>query len=165
MLEIHSTACGHPFPWYYLALISKKDLPCLHFLGQVTQGGREDELVETCFSNSPEELISIVVPASYKLEDQHWLTLMHETSIMLFPPRNVPIMLKKVPIMPVCHRPLETVSSSFGCSFTCFSGLTAFSSVSDAPRLLCFPQGGIAMILCFRAKSCRRPRQACSIMK
>ena len=54
--------------------------------------------------------------------------------------RNVPIMLKKVPIMPVCHGkkslPLEIVSGSFGCYFTRFSGLTVFSSVSTAPRFL-----------------------------
>jgi len=71
--------------------------------------------------------------------------------------RNVPIMLKKVPIMPVCHGkkslPLETVSGSFGCSFTRFSGLTVFSSVSTAPQLLRFPQGGLAATLCFRSKS------------
>ena len=69
--------------------------------------------------------------------------------------RNVPIMLKNVPIMRVCHGkkgllPLETVSGSFRCSFTCFSGFTVFSS---APQLLRFPQGGLAMILHFRSRS------------
>ena len=49
--------------------------------------------------------------------------------------------------------PLETMSGSFGWSFTRFSGLTDFSSVSTAPRLLRFPQGGLAAILRFRAKS------------
>ena len=46
--------------------------------------------------------------------------------------------------------PLETVSGSFGCSFTHFSGFTVFSS---APRLLRFPQGGLAMILRFHSRS------------
>ena len=46
--------------------------------------------------------------------------------------------------------PLETVRGSFGCSFTCFSGFTVFSS---APRLLRFPQGGLAMILRFHSWS------------
>ena len=49
--------------------------------------------------------------------------------------------------------PLETVSGSFGCSFTLFSGLTVLSSVLTAPRLLRFPQGGLTVILRFRAKS------------
>ena len=37
--------------------------------------------------------------------------------------------------------PLETVSRSFGCSFTRFSGLTVLSSVSTTQELLRFPQG------------------------
>ena len=60
--------------------------------------------------------------------------------------------------------PLETVSGSFGCSFTRFSCLTVVSSVSTAPRLLRFPQEALATNLHFSHKI-RRPRQACSIMK
>ena len=46
--------------------------------------------------------------------------------------------------------PLEAVSGSFRCSFTRFSGFTVFSSV---PRLLRFPEGGLAMILRFHSRS------------
>ena len=50
--------------------------------------------------------------------------------------QNVPIMLKKVPIIP---------------GF--FSSSLTVSSVSTAPQLLRFPQGGLAMILHFPTKS------------
>ena len=49
--------------------------------------------------------------------------------------------------------PLETLSGSFRYFFTRFSGLTVFSTVSTAPQLLRFPQGGLAAILRFHAKS------------
>ena len=63
-------------------------------------------------------------------------------------------MLKKVPIMPICHGKKFAVGDGERLVRVLFYTLLGFDSLqSTAPRLLRFPQGGIAVILCFRAKS------------
>ena len=65
-------------------------------------------------------------------------------------------MLKKVPIMPVWHSKKFAVGDGerlVRVLFYTVLGFDSLQSVSTAPQLLRFPQGGIAMILCFRAKS------------
>ena len=73
---------------------------------------------------------------------------------MLFSP---PIMLlRKCPLCPYATAKKFAVGDSdwlVQVLFIRFSGLTAFSLVLAAPRLLCFLQGELAAILRFRTKS------------
>ena len=79
--------------------------------------------------------------------------------------RNLLIMVKKVPIMPVYYGIKKFYHwRQWACSFTRFSGLTVFSSVSTVPRLLRLPARRDSRDLALLCEV-RKSRQACSIMK
>ena len=74
-------------------------------------------------------------------------------------------MVKKVPIMPVYYGIKKFYHwRQWVCSFTRFSGLTVFSSVSTVPRLLHLPARRDSCDLALLCEV-RKSRQACSIVK
>ena len=90
-----------------------------------------------------------------ELSESLFANLCRETTV---PPSNSQVMYQlessQYARMPrQKNSPLETMSGSFGCCFTRYSGLTVFSSVLTDLRLLRFPQGGLAAMLPFHTKS------------
>ena len=102
--------------------------------------------------------------------------MLRDESIMLFFPshyafkqfsRNVPIMLKKVPIIPVCHSKTFAVGGSERLVRVFFYTLLGFDSLQfsvDCPTAPALPARRDSRDLMLSCEV-RRPRQACSIMK